>query len=56
MEDTLQEIMVGFESLIGIYYMWGAIDGIHICLTKKPSQKQVPADYFNRLKFQFIIL
>jgi hypothetical protein len=37
--EALQEIMAGFESITGIPYMWGAIDGTHICLTKKPSEK-----------------
>jgi hypothetical protein len=54
--EALQEIMVGFGSLIGIPYMWEAIDGTHIRLAKKPSKKQVLADNFNRLKFQSILL
>ena len=29
-DETLQEIMKGFENLIGIPYMWGAIDGTYI--------------------------
>ena len=32
--EALQEIMAGFESTIRIPYMWRAIDGIHIRLTK----------------------
>ena len=36
--------------------MWGEIDGIHIHLTKKPSEKQVPPNYFNHLKFLSIFL
>ena len=39
--------MAGFESLSGILYMWGAIDGTHIFLSKKPSEKQVQVEYFN---------
>lgn len=54
--DELQNIMSGFENLTGVPYMWGAIDGSHIRLTKKPTAQQVPADYFNRLKFHSILL
>ena len=48
--------MAGFESHTGISYMWGIIDGIHIPLTKQPNEKQVPSDYFNCLKFHYILL
>ena len=54
--EALQEIMARFESLKGIPYMWGAIDGSHIRLTKKPSDKEVPSDYFNRLKSHSLLL
>jgi hypothetical protein len=37
-------------------YMWGGIDGTHMHLTKKPTEKQVPANYFNCLKFHSILL
>ena len=53
---ALQEIMAGFESLIGIPYMWEAFDGSHICLTKKSSKKRVPSDYFYHLKFHSLLL
>jgi hypothetical protein len=54
--EALQEIRASLESLTGIPYIWGAIDGIHIRFTKKPSEKQVLADYFNCLKFHSILL
>ena len=44
---TLQEIMKGFENLIAIPYTWGAIDGTHICLSKKPKQQYELPDYHN---------
>ena len=37
-DETLQEIMKGFETLTGIPYMWGVVDGTHICLSRKPKQ------------------
>jgi hypothetical protein len=47
---------LGVKSLTRILYMWRAIDGIYICLTKKPTKKQVLANNFNHLKFHFILL
>ena len=46
-DETFQEIMKGFETLTGICYMCGAIDGTHIRLSKKPKQEYNPADYHN---------
>ena len=54
--EALQEITIRFETLIGIPHMWGAIDGTHIQLSKKPMEKQGPTDYFNRLNFHSILL
>ena len=48
--------MAGFESLSGISYMWKAIDRIHICFAQKPSEKQVLDDYFNCLKYHYVLL
>ena len=48
--------MNGFETLTRIPYMWGAIDGTHICLSRKPKQKYNPANYHNRLGFYSILL
>ena len=49
--ETLQEIMKAFENLIGISYVWGAIDGTHIRLSKKPKQQYELEDYDNQLGF-----
>ena len=46
-DEILQEIMKGFETLTGILYMWGAIDGTHIRLSRKPKQEYNPTDYHN---------
>ena len=46
-DETLQEIMKGSENLTGIPYMWGAINGTHIQLSKKPKQQYKPMDYHN---------
>ena len=37
--ETLQEIMKSFENLTGIPYIWRAIDGMHICLSKNPKHQ-----------------
>ena len=55
-DETLQEIMNGFETLTGIPYMWGAIDGTHIRLLRKPKQEYNLADYHNRLGYYSILL
>ena len=44
--DALQEIIASLESFSEMPYMWGAIDETHIYLTKQPSEKQVPTNYF----------
>ena len=36
--------------------MWGAIDGTHIRLSRKPKQEYNPMDYHNRLGFYSILL
>jgi hypothetical protein len=48
--NALQEIIASLESFSEMPYMWGAIDETHIHLTKQPSEKQVPANYFSRLR------
>jgi hypothetical protein len=48
--------MAGFEKITNIPYMWGAIDGFHIVLVKKPSAKEVPNDYYNRHHSHSVLL
>ena len=54
--QELQTIMDGFEEMTNIPYMWGAIDGSHIVLTKKPTLQQVPDDYYNRHHSHSVLL
>ena len=54
--QELRRIMDGFEEMTNIPYMWGAIDGSHIVLTKKPTLQQEPDDYYNRHHFHSVIL
>jgi hypothetical protein len=44
----LETIIARFEKITNIPYMWGAIDGSHIVLAKKPNAKEVLDDYYNR--------
>ena len=46
-DETLQKIMKGFENLTQIFYMWRAIDGTHIHLSKKPKQQYKLVNYLN---------
>ena len=55
-DETLQEIMNGFKTLTGIPYMWDAIDGTHIRLSRKPKKEYNPVNYHNRLGFYSILL
>jgi hypothetical protein len=52
----LETIMAGFEKITNIPYMWGAIDGSHIVLAKKPNAKEVPNDYYNRHHSHSVLL
>ena len=46
-DETLQEIIKGFENLTRIHNMCGAINGTYICFSKKPKQQYKLADYNN---------
>ena len=50
------DVMDGFEALIGMPFMWGAIDGSHIRLWQKVPLEYVPADYHNHHDFHSILL
>ena len=56
--DRLQSIIESLKDITGLSNIVGAIDGIHIPLTYRPSRRYtpMPQDFFNRKKFHSIVL